>query len=61
MKKQDYIVLIRTILVQKGSVQNLGVSKNFVTLKSKGPFQKKKKIEFFIKLAGWVLDAPVFH
>ena len=25
-------------------------------------FQKKKKLmEFSIKLAGWVLDAPVFH
>ena len=25
---------------------------------SKGWFQKKKLIEFSIKLAGWVLDAP---
>ena len=31
---------------------------------AKGRFQKKKKkklMEFSIKLAGWVLDAPVFH
>ena len=27
----------------------------------KGRFQKKKLMEFFIKLAGWVLNAPVFH
>ena len=24
-------------------------------------FKKKKLMEFSIKLAGWVLDAPVFH
>ena len=28
---------------------------------NKGRFQKKKLMEFSIKLAGWVLDAPVFH
>ena len=28
----------------------------------RGGFKKKKKLmEFSIKLAGWVLDAPVFH
>ena len=29
----------------------------------RGGFKKKKKklMEFSIKLAGWVLDAPVFH
>ena len=28
---------------------------------TKGRFQKKKLMEFSIKLAGWVLDAPDFH
>ena len=28
---------------------------------AKGRFQKKKLMEFSIKLSGWVLDAPVFH
>ena len=27
----------------------------------RGGFRKKELMEFFIKLAGWVLDHPVFH
>ena len=33
----------------------------YFCLQIRGGFKKKKIMEFSIKLAGWVLDDPVFH
>ena len=42
---------------------DLSASRHILLLAAKGRFKEKKKklMEFSIKLAGWVLDAPFFH